>query len=65
MLKTIPTWRKGIGWSQARLAKELGVAQSTVFRIENGQEPSGPVKKLLAQIMAADPTPSGKSGTMA
>lgn len=37
-------------WSQVELARHLGVAQSTVARIENGQRPSGPVARLLEKL---------------
>lgn len=40
-------FRKERGWSQARLAAELGVNQSTVARMELGRAPSGPMLKLL------------------
>lgn len=43
--------RRSLDWSQARLARELGVSQPTVWRIEHGkQEASKPVLKLLEQI---------------
>lgn len=42
--------RRALGWSQKQLAEYLGVRQPTVFRIERGQGPSGPVRKLLEQL---------------
>jgi transcriptional regulator with XRE-family HTH domain len=47
--------RKSLGWSQKRLAEELGVAQPTIFRIERGQGISGPMRKLLEQLRASTP----------
>ena len=38
-------------WSQEQLAAYLRVDQATVSRIELGQEPSGPVKVLIEQLM--------------
>jgi predicted transcriptional regulator len=43
--------REAMDWSQADLARELGVAQSTICRIENGQPPSGPVQRLLESLL--------------
>lgn len=40
--------RERLGWSQAKMAKELGISQPTVWRIEHGlQTPSKSVVKLL------------------
>ena len=39
-------------WSQRDLAAELGVDQATVSRIENGAEPSRPVRRLLEALIA-------------
>ena len=47
--------RKRMNWSQGMLADYLGVTQPTVARIESGQEPSGPVLKLLELLDAPDP----------
>ncbi|ORE90669.1 hypothetical protein ATO13_22156 [Stappia sp. 22II-S9-Z10] len=47
--------RTRLGWSQKQLAEYLGVRQPTVFRIENGQNPSGPVAKLLEQLSDGAP----------
>lgn len=35
------------GWAQPQLAEYLGVTQATVSRLENGQDESGPVSRLL------------------
>lgn len=44
--------RKGLRWSQARLAQELGISQASVCRIENGeQEPSKSVQKLIEVLL--------------
>lgn len=40
--------RERLEWSQAQMAKELGVSQPTIWRIEHDlQEPSKSVLKLL------------------
>ncbi|HVF51422.1 MAG TPA: helix-turn-helix domain-containing protein [Pyrinomonadaceae bacterium] len=40
--------RKALGYTQARLAEELGVTPNTVARYERGEfKPSAPVLKLL------------------
>jgi transcriptional regulator with XRE-family HTH domain len=39
--------REKLGWSQARLASYLGLAQSAVARLEGGQNETGPVCRLL------------------
>lgn len=50
----IQSFRKRRGWSQQKLAEELGVDQATVSRIERGTaQPSGPVARLLDRIMSA------------
>ncbi len=54
----IRDFRKKREWSQQQLASELGVDQATVSRIENGDEPRAPIKKLLERIMAE---PSGEA----
>lgn len=38
------------GWSQQKLADELGVDQATVSRLERGADPSGPVLRLLDRL---------------
>jgi putative transcriptional regulator len=43
--------RRARGWSQAQLAKFLGIDQSTVSRIETGaMDPSGPVRRLIDML---------------
>lgn len=49
--------RKARGWSQNQMAEYLGCDQATVSRIENGQEPSGPVARLLKLLAEAPPSP--------
>jgi transcriptional regulator with XRE-family HTH domain len=44
--------RRALNWSQDDLARHLGVDRSTVSRMESGKEPSGPVKRILAQLIA-------------
>lgn len=39
--------RKGVGWSQAKLAKRLGVSMRTVQRIEKGSK----INKLIVSRM--------------
>lgn len=41
------------GWAQPQLADYLGVTQATVSRLENGQDESGPVSRLL-DLLAAE-----------
>lgn len=40
------------GWAQPQLAEYLGVTQATVSRLENGQDESGPVSRLLDLLSA-------------
>jgi len=42
--------RKKRGWSQQRLADELGVDQTTVSRMEKRLGAKGPIKRLLQII---------------
>ncbi len=43
--------RKKLGWSQERLARELGVSFSTVSRWERGEgEPSPMAERLLEEL---------------
>ncbi len=43
--------RKTLGWSQERLARELGVSFSTVSRWERGEgEPSPMAERLLEEL---------------
>ncbi|TJV51119.1 MAG: helix-turn-helix transcriptional regulator [Mesorhizobium sp.] len=50
----VKAFREAHGWSQQQLASELGVDQATVSRIENGAEPSKPVRRLLMMLMLND-----------
>jgi transcriptional regulator with XRE-family HTH domain len=51
--KSMRAFRLRIGWSQARLAEELGLAANSVARAERGEmKMSATVQKLLARIMA-------------
>lgn len=48
--------RASLGWSQSRLAEELGVRRNTVNRWEMGTNPIPPIaEKLLATIVAHNP----------
>ncbi len=52
LFKTLRTSR---GWSQRKMADELGISQATVTRMEGGsQEIRGPVEKLLRKMIAED-----------
>ncbi|AIT59963.1 helix-turn-helix transcriptional regulator [Corynebacterium doosanense] len=49
MRNYLPEARKRLGWSQQRLADELGVSRQTVISIEKGRyDPSLPVAFRLA-----------------
>lgn len=55
--------RRGKGWSQARMAEFLGVAQSTVGGYERGLPPLGPVMRLLDILeFGPDGQPSSADG---
>ena len=47
--------RRERAWSQKRMAEFLGLAQSAVFRMENGQAETGPVSRLLDVLERSDP----------
>jgi putative transcriptional regulator len=48
---TLPQHRQGRGWSQQRLADELGVSRQTIISIEKGRyDPSLPVAFRLANV---------------
>ena len=44
--------RASLGWSQTRLAEELGVARNTVTRWEMGLNPIPPMAQRLLKSMA-------------
>ena len=51
MRNSIAQARAGLGWSQQRLADELGVSRQTVISIEKGRyDPSLPVAFRLARV---------------
>lgn len=51
---TLKSLRATLGWSQQRLAEELGVQRNTVNRWEMGTNPIPPMaEKLIATITAA------------
>ncbi|MFT4221000.1 MAG: helix-turn-helix transcriptional regulator [Microbacterium sp.] len=53
MRNVIPDRRADAGWSQQRLADELGVSRQTVISIEKGHfDPSLPLAFRLAAIFA-------------
>ena len=51
-MERIRLLREQLRWSQKRMGDYLGVAQSAVFRMENGQRERGSVAKLLDQLQA-------------
>lgn len=51
MRNSVAQARAGIGWSQQRLADQLGVSRQTVISIEKGRyDPSLPVAFRLARV---------------
>jgi transcriptional regulator with XRE-family HTH domain len=43
--------RKSLGYTQARLAEEVGVTPNTIARYERGEfKPSSPVQKLMKML---------------
>lgn len=53
---TLKSLRASLGWSQQRLAEELGVQRNTVNRWEMGTNPIPPMaQKLLATISTLQP----------
>lgn len=44
--------RLALRWSQRRMAEYLGLTQASVSLVENGQDESGPVSKLLDLLEA-------------
>jgi putative transcriptional regulator len=51
MRNALPERRQELGWSQQRLADELGVSRQTVISIEKGRfDPSLPVAFRLAAV---------------
>lgn len=52
----IKALRSKLGLTQAALAAAIGVDQSTVSLWESGMKPRGPARRLLRQMLAADPS---------
>ena len=51
MQNTLPQRRQALGWSQQRLADELGVSRQTIISIEKGRyDPSLPVAFKIAAV---------------
>lgn len=51
MRNSLPAHRERLGWSQQRLADELGVSRQTVISLEKGRyDPSLPVAFRLAAV---------------
>jgi len=46
----IKTLRSRLGWTQGQLADFLGLDRSAISRMESGQAPKGPTRKLLIQL---------------
>lgn len=51
MLNSLPALRQDRGWSQQRLADELGVSRQTIISIERGRfDPSLPLAFRIARL---------------
>lgn len=50
----IITLRQTNGWSQADLARRLGIDQATVSRMERGAKVSGPISRLLRNMIGPE-----------
>ncbi|MDJ1114081.1 helix-turn-helix transcriptional regulator [Microbacterium dauci] len=51
MLNSLPALRQARGWSQQRLADELGVSRQTIISIERGRfDPSLPLAFRIARL---------------
>ncbi|MDT3329399.1 helix-turn-helix transcriptional regulator [Microbacterium sp. KSW-18] len=51
MRNTLPKLRQDRGWSQQRLADELGVSRQTIISIERGRfDPSLPLAFRIARL---------------
>ncbi len=51
MENVLPAHRQRLGWSQQRLAEELGVSRQTVISIERGRyDPSLPLAFRVARV---------------
>ncbi len=54
MENTLPALRQDRGWSQQRLADELGVSRQTIISIERGRfDPSLPLAFRIAHLFEA------------
>ena len=54
MRNTLPALRQDRGWSQQRLADELGVSRQTIISIERGRfDPSLPLAFRIARLFEA------------
>lgn len=53
MINSLPERRQELGWSQQRLADELGVSRQTIISIEKGRyDPSLPLAFGLAAVFS-------------
>ncbi|KUF06706.1 helix-turn-helix transcriptional regulator [Leucobacter sp. G161] len=67
MQNSLPERRQARGWSQQRLAEELGVSRQTILSIEKGRfDPSLPLAFRLAAVFGCHIeelfTPEAESG---
>ena len=53
----IKSIREKLEWTQEQMAEYLGLDRSSVSRMENGQEPKGPTRRLLIGLVEAPSTP--------
>lgn len=56
--------REQLDWTQEDMASYLGIDRSRISRIENGEEPSKPVQRLLGLLRASMP-PMGRQEQVA
>lgn len=54
----IKALREKLGWTQEQMAEYLGLDRSSVSRMESGQEPKGPARKLLEELKRRAPAKS-------
>ncbi|MFI3904314.1 helix-turn-helix transcriptional regulator [Ochrobactrum sp. S1502_03] len=58
MNKRLSELRERLGWSQAKMAHELGVSQPSVWRIENGKQAASKSVEKLIEILETQPEPA-------
>ena len=57
--------RERLGWTQEQMAAHLGLDRSSVSRMENGQVPKGPTRRLLENLAASAPSQGIADGAAA